>query len=747
MLKRLLLAVYYSFPVQLLMMHLKKYQLLLSFWFLLAATISGGIMPNFGAATIFLAPEYLGKVHFLSGFFTGIALGVFMMSWNITSFLLISHHFRFLAASSQPFRNYTLNNLGLPLIFILFYLIHLLHFELNNELMQYSEVGVLVAGLFSGMVMLILFAFAYMAVSEKAIRRTLDPEKRNVRPFFNTFRDQPSDSDLIKQIRVDSYFTGFFKIRQPRNVTHYNRRFLERVFKRHHFAAVIAIVIAFLSLMTYGFFLDLRLLQLPAAAGLFVFFSILIAATGAFVFWLKNWSIPVLVCILFFLNWLIRSEILDIRNKAFGLDYNHLSKRPAYTDETLLALSSREAIREDSLKMIKILERWKQQQGSEKPYLYLLNVSGGGTRSATFSYHTMRAVDSAMNGRLMKKVFLFTGASGGMLGATFYRELYRQSKKDSSIKIADPKYGEQIAGDLLNPIFSAIVTRELVTPAQHFTVGPYRYVKERGYAFEEQLNRNTNFILGHRLKDYQLEEKEARIPIGLFYSTVTEDSRKLMICTQPVRFLMRPVPDSSNGLFAEPDAIDYAAFFSRQNPYNLRLLTALRMNATFPYILPNVWLPSKPVIDVMDAGMRDNFGLELSLRFISVFEHWIKANTSGVLLLQIRDSKRGVGKETEFERPGLGDIFYKPFSNLQYNFLMVQDYFLESMLGNLQKNIPVRRFAFLYEPAPNRINASLNFHLTAQEKKDVIESVQNTSNRSTLEWLMQTDRFETRQLP
>ncbi len=40
----------------------------------------------------------------------------------------------------------------------------------------------------------------------------------------------------------------------------------------------------------------------------------------------------------------------------------------------------------------------------------------------------------------------------------------------------------------------------------------------------------------------------------------------------------------------------------------MRLLTALRINATFPYVLPNVWLPSKPVIDVMDAGLRDNYG-------------------------------------------------------------------------------------------------------------------------------------------
>ena len=74
----------------------------------------------------------------------------------------------------------------------------------------------------------------------------------------------------------------------------------------------------------------------------------------------------------------------------------------------------------------------------------------------------------------------------------------------------------------------------------------------------------------------------------------------------------------------DPDVIDFASFFAKQDPYNLRILTAMRMNATFPIVLPNVWLPSNPVIDVMDAGLRDNYGQETTLRFIEAFDDWIK---------------------------------------------------------------------------------------------------------------------------
>ena len=117
----------------------------------------------------------------------------------------------------------------------------------------------------------------------------------------------------------------------------------------------------------------------------------------------------------------------------------------------------------------------------------------------------------------------------------------------------------------------------------------------------------------------------------IYNSVITRDGRKMMIGTQPLSFMMKPNTISAEMEYG-PDAIDFAALFARQNPLNIRLLTALRMNATFPYVLPNVWLPTYPVIDVMDAGIRDNFGQETTLRFIDNFKEWINSNTSGIVI-------------------------------------------------------------------------------------------------------------------
>jgi hypothetical protein len=127
-------------------MHLKRYQLLLIFWAILSATISGAFMKNFGAASLFLAPEYLGEVNFLSGCFTGFALGVYIMSWNITSFLLISHHFKFLASTSTPFRNFTFNNMVIPILFIFFYIYRLVDFTTQSELIKSGSSGTVING-------------------------------------------------------------------------------------------------------------------------------------------------------------------------------------------------------------------------------------------------------------------------------------------------------------------------------------------------------------------------------------------------------------------------------------------------------------------------------------------------------------------------------------------------------------------------------------------------------------------------
>jgi hypothetical protein len=158
------------------------------------------------------------------------------------------------------------------------------------------------------------------------------------------------------------------------------------------------------------------------------------------------------------------------------------------------------------------------------------------------------------------------------------------------------------------------------------------------------------------------------------------------------------------------------------------------MNATYPYVLPAVWLPSDPVIEVMDAGLRDNNGQESTLRFLNVFRDWINENTSGVLIIQIRSRQKG-SWDGNYTNGGISDIITKPFTMLQNNWFVLQDYFQDDEISYAENflNVPLNRVSFMYIPDKEDNAASLNFHLTAREKNEVQSSLKRLNNVKAFE--------------
>jgi hypothetical protein len=727
---------YYSFPVQLLFLHFRKYQVLLLFWFVMFAVINGSFMDTFGADSLFLAPEYLGNVNSISAALVGISIGMFIMSWNISTFVLFSKHFKFLAATTNPFLKYCINNSVIPIFFILFYFFRAYEFTRYKELISNVEILFLAGGFFCGLILILAISFIYFFRADRSILRQMMPLMSNPVDYINHLRPGKEAWYHESLIKVDWYFESPRKLRPTRDVRHYTPEFIESLFKRHHFAAIISVFISFVFLVTIGFFLDSPFFQIPAAASIAIFFSILIGVAGAFSYFLQSWSIPYLIALLLMLNFFYKQEWIDPRNKAYGINYQNKANRPHYTREGLMALCTKEKVDADRRNMISILEKWKKNQDSAKPLLVLLNTSGGGHRSATFTMSMLQHLDSLTHGSIMKKIFLVTGASGGMIGATYFRELYLQREKSKNINIQDAKYVDDIASDVLNPLFSSFVARDLIAPAQKFKVNDYTYVKDRGYAFEQKLSMNTRGFLDKQLKDYAEDEKAANIPLIFYNSVVTRDSRKMIISTQPVSFMMQGWQDTTRIPVMDPDVIDFASFFANQNPFNLRILTAMRMNATFPIVLPNVWLPSNPVIDVMDAGLRDNYGQETSLRFLEAFDDWIKENTAGVLIIQIRDRSPG-GWEYPYMSDDITDHATKPFLLLQHNWFKMMEYFQNDMLSYYAEHPgrTVHKILFQYASDNTENKAALNFHLSKREKRDIISSVNSPANAQSFEQL------------
>src|ERR1700712_1593043 len=149
--KQTLRSIFYSFPVQLVLLHFKKFQVLIIFWFILFSAVNGSFMKMYGVDSLYLAPEYLGNVNFMSTVIVGFAIGVFIMSWNITTFILFSRHFKFLATTTNPFLKYCINNAVIPLVFLLFYFINGVIFGRYKELSTIWEIILLTTGFLAGL--------------------------------------------------------------------------------------------------------------------------------------------------------------------------------------------------------------------------------------------------------------------------------------------------------------------------------------------------------------------------------------------------------------------------------------------------------------------------------------------------------------------------------------------------------------------------------------------------------------------
>ena len=731
--KKVFNAIWFSLPVQLILLHFKRFQIFLVLWYILFATISGSFMKAYGADALFLAPEYFDNVSAASVAIVGFSLGVFVMSWNITTFILNGHLVSFLATTAQPFLKYCINNALLPIVFLCYYCVKAIVFTRHQELFSTTEILLLILAFIGGFILSISIAFIYFFGADKTIYHSYKTSIKSANEKY--LESVEHNTNIIHKhfIKVDWFFSARFKIRIPRNVSHYDESFLKKVLSRHHFAAVIAIFIAFIFLISIGFVSDDKFFQLPAAASITIFFAILIAVAGAFSIFFKKWSLLSLLIIYLIVNFFYQKEVIDPRNKAYGLDYDNKNLRPIYSKESIAQLANAVDVEKDKNNYLKILNKWKAKQEDSLPIMYIINTSGGGLRSATFTMNVLQQLDSVMKGKLMQKTLFINGASGGMLGATYFRELSMQK----NIYLQDIQYTASISADLLNPLFSSFISRDIIGPVQKFTFNNHQYTKDRGYAFEEKLNENTNGILNKQIKDYVQLEQSATIPFMLFNSVITRDARKMIIASSPARFLMQPVQNNCI-VTTDADAIDFTSYFEKQGSKNLRLLSALRMNATFPYVLPNVWLPTNPVIDVMDAGIRDNYGTETTLRFLNVFKDWIKTNTAKVVVLQIRDRNLSDWDKSTEDDDYLSYLT-KPFALLQHNWFKLQDYYQSSQINYAASNFNNKLYSVCWQYIPTQKNtiAGLSFHLTTKEKQNIAAAVNNEVNTKALLQLME----------
>lgn len=741
--------IWYSFPVQLFLLHLRKNLGLVLIWVVLMGVILEYFGVLLGIPFLFLDPEYLHQVSWVSFFLMGVGIAVLTMAFHMSTYIIDGRHFPFLVILNKPFIHYCVNNGLIPLIFYLLYIVKFVSFQLGNQLPNDWEVLYYFLGFLGGTVITYALIFGYFAFTNKhffiLFAGTVDRKLRKVRLTRANVLSQYKDLKSQKY-KVLYYLKINLRPEKVRpDIARFEAPKLLRVFDQNHLNLFIIQIALILFVLFLGFFKEYSYLQLPAAMSATLLFAILIMLVGAVSFWLRRWSTFAVFAFLILANYFSNFNFLNRPHEAYGLDY---SVPPVnYSIAHMDSLLAPEIVKKDRDNVVDILDNWKAKFSEDsKPKLVMVAASGGGQRAALWTVKVLQSIYEIEKGEVFMHTELLTGASGGVLGEAFFREVYLRSLTDSLVDPLDEKYLDQISADNLNPIIFTLLVNDLLIRSQNFIYNGHKYLKDRGYAFESQLNQNTNGILDKPISAYKEPEFSGSIPLLPVTTLITNDGRKLVISPHSMSFFGTSLLANLGG-DEKKQTIDFLRFFEDHDSKNLRFLSALRMSATFPFITPNIELPSDPVMETMDTGLSDNFGIQDALRFMYVFQSWINENTDGVLLITIRDSEKVTEIAPSFP-PRIFEKVFTPLKNIYANWDNVQTIQNEVLFNYMAGSMPFDLERIEFEYAPEKVQAeeltvsqetmqraSLNWRLTAREKKSILESIYTLKNQSSLKRL------------
>ena len=735
--------IYNALPVQLLVWQLKRNLFLLVIWLFLFNIVLGKLASGYGIPYLMLDPEYLGAVNFASFFLLGLAFGFFVLTYNVVSFIILTPEIYFLGRLKRPFEKFCINNAVIPVVFLLVFLVQTILMQIREEYSGVLEIVLMLTGFLGGFVLFTALSFVFFFNVNADIGIFLGINLKwpfsKLKIARKIIELQEKDISMVRYYNlhptISYYFNYNLRLRRPLpQAKGINNAVVKRIFRHNIRNAFTIEIAAILVMIIFGILSSHRLFQIPAGAGIFILLALTNMTLGALSHWFKRWILAGSVLLYFLFNFIAVSFNMFSSSRVSNLNYAIAPK--AYTQENLQQLVSASKLENSYKKGIEALENWKlkvMDSDSTKPVMIFLNVSGGGLRSAKFTLEVLQRLDSLTNYAFTKHTKLITGASGGMIGAAFYRELYLQSlyKKANPM---DRKYNTALTNDLLNPVMVKLVTHDIF-PRFGLVQLLTNYRVDRGTEFDKTLNINTLGMLNKKFSAYELPEKNGLIPQLMQSPVCLNDGRKCIISNLPVSNLCyMNLFDSS--YLSTIDAFDFFDLLQDYNATDLDFVNSLRLSASFPYITPFMVLPTSPATALIDAGARDNYGAELSMRYLSVYKDWILANTSQVIVVQIRDSENDILINTSIFN-SLAERLMSPIGAVVNNWRSLQSYKLTE-IKYYNHNTFKNHIQFIEIPLiANKQNeeVSLSWHLTSKEKKIISHGVYQPQNQDAMKVL------------
>ncbi len=360
----------------------------------------------------------------------------------------------------------------------------------------------------------------------------------------------------------------------------------------------------------------------PAGFVIAIAFSLAVSVYGAVRWWCAGFTTTALFGA--FAIWVALAALPGYRHTLRDF-------QAAYDDPKPVTWSDRISPAEANLlPSAEVLASWKSRVPSvaNHPRLVIVAVDGGGIRAATWAVSILTALEGDVP-EFPYHLRVMTGASGGMVGSAYFvaslappspgqGPLHRSA---SHARLGREDMLAAISADSLEPAVRKLIFGDL------FPL-PFRAWADRGYALEREWEARTE-VLSATFADLGPGEKEGWRPSLVVSPVIVEDGRRLLISNLDLEALTRPGHGDSVSALELRRMIPGAE--------RLRISSAVRMSASFPYVTPAAELPTIPLRRVVDAGYYDEHGVDLALRWILHNEAALRAAAAQIALIEIPD--------------------------------------------------------------------------------------------------------------
>ena len=240
-----------------------------------------------------------------------------------------------------------------------------------------------------------------------------------------------------------------------------------------------------------------------------------------------------------------------------------------------------------------------------------------------------------------------------MVGASYYvgnldemetrierMQFRKERKKYVSMLNGSREFYDNLTADFLTPVMNTFVFHDIP-----FMFAPWSPKTDRGIALQEEWmkvkGRKGSLPMATTFAQLRNRERQGEVPSLAFTPMIVEDGRRLVISNLDFRWVATNGGHrlANGGTHFSVEALELFRMFP-QRQSSVRIATAARMSASFPYVSSPAVLPTNPRRRVVDAGYYDNFGVSLAASWLFSTNHQTvlqERNVQRVLLIQVRD--------------------------------------------------------------------------------------------------------------